>query len=88
MLDVIFLEGDGVRDGERKVSEDTQHLVSEWPVVAKGEVVGDLVDGKRQGMVEDATEAVAGEQDKADGGFSEKPGCQKLHYNHTQHSPF
>lgn len=51
-------EGCGVRDADGKVSEDSECLVGKEG--AKGEVVGDFVDGEEEVLVGGAAEDVGG----------------------------
>ena len=63
VLHVVSLEGHGEWDADGKVGKDPQDLVGQRVVDAEAMAVPDLMYSQHQGVVDDATKAISGQND-------------------------
>ena len=64
MLQMIALEGDGSRQPDDDVAENTEKAISHRSRMTEGEVVTDFVDRERHGMIDSSAENIGGENDQ------------------------
>lgn len=78
VVDVVLLEGGGVGHADGQVGPHGEPAVPLGPLVPKGHVVGDVVNGQSQGVVDAASEGVGPEEDPLPGEIVDQVAGKKL----------
>lgn len=83
VVDVVLLEGGGVRQPDGDVGPHGKPAVPLGQLVAKGHVVRDVVNGQSQGVVDAASEGVRPEEDPLPGEVVYQVAGQELGQDHA-----
>lgn len=83
VVNVVLLEGRGVRHADGHVGPHGEPAVPLGQLVAEGHVVRDVVDGQRQRVVDAAAEGVSPEEDPLPGDVVHQVACNQLGQHHA-----
>ena len=82
VLHVVLLEGDGHWYPEGEIRKDAKQTIRHGVKVAKHDVVRDVVDGKREGVVNDSAQEVGDEYDPGVGELTDVVARHHLKHDH------